>query len=194
MKQYSLKRCMSAIRFWDEQLRNYGKTVTVTVTTKESTPKEKVPPHPLKENTPLKKKEEEGILCACACAREIDPAERQKLIEEVAAYNYRLKGNISAEYFVDYYLSSDEGWPTAWKSRLRNWLKGAIKNGRISAKEAARQAGIIEKPKLDWCLCEERCAMFAEGRCTCGIAIPPASHPTMPMPPEQCGKFKRMEN
>lgn len=53
---------------------------------------------------------------------------------------------------------------------------------------------IVERPisKSDWLLCSERCAMFRDGRCLCGMKIPPTRMSPV-RPPEECAKFKERQ-
>ena len=53
--------------------------------------------------------------------------------------------------------------------------------------EDARRKAAARNPEA-WILCAERCANFREGRCACGIAIPPPRQ-QRPIPPEECHRF-----
>ena len=55
--------------------------------------------------------------------------------------------------------------------------------------EDARRNATARNPEA-WLLCAERCANFREGRCSCGIAIPPPNQPR-PIPPEECHRFAK---
>lgn len=60
---------------------------------------------------------------------------------------------------------------------------------RRRAEEDARRAAAAATPEA-WALCAERCANFRDGRCTCGVAVPPALQPRR-CPPEECPRFRK---
>ena len=62
---------------------------------------------------------------------------------------------------------------------------------RRRAEEDARRAAAAATPEA-WALCAERCANFRDGRCACGVAVPPALQPRQ-CPPEECPRFAAKE-
>ena len=60
---------------------------------------------------------------------------------------------------------------------------------RRRAEEDARRAAAAATPEA-WTLCAERCANFRDGRCACGVAVPPALQPRK-CPPEECPYFAK---
>ena len=59
-------------------------------------------------------------------------------------------------------------------------------------KELKRKSVENEAKRIEsWELCIERCARFTEGKCKCGVKIPPALW-NPPRPPEECSRFARI--
>ena len=76
----------------------------------------------------------------------------------------------------------------------RGYGRGRARPGpkvESAAERTARLMKIAADPKA-WELCAERCMHFADGRCLCGVAVPPMHQPH-PHPPEECARFGRME-
>lgn len=74
------------------------------------------------------------------------------------------------------------------------WLNGGC--WEDSPKDCGGPLPMPKKPleikATDWQLCAERCSMWNAGKCDAGCKIPPQLRP-IPLPPEECVKFKALE-
>ena len=111
-------------------------------------------------------------------------------LEEVKAECERIGSDVDPEVFWNYYSAKNKGWPKEWKSALVVWTKNGNPRGRIrAAAPAAEQPVRRSYTASDWCLCAERCANFRDGRCSCGVTVPPDKDPVRQTPPEECRGF-----
>lgn len=186
MARDPIKYARKMLRHWQREVDklengvNQGVNLNgVNLKESEKEEKEKIPPHPPKEIKAEKDKESYYY---------------RARTREIFKPSFLQRWKISLQ-FVDYWLEVTDGQEiTDPKKSIRNYWATRNKDSVWSEWQKIHPQEVKAKiySPQDWLLCQERCACFRNGKCSCGITIPPNLQKPRPYPPEECGHFAKL--